>query len=185
MQDEPGLIERAKRKEAGALTTLYEAHFTRIYRYISLRVSDKPEAEDLTQQVFLKVIQSIDSYNCRGLPFSSWLFRIAHNQVIDHVRRRTRAPQSTDDVFELDQKGQTLEEKAEEKLMMETVKAGMKRLTPLQQEVISLRFAGGLSIIETAATMGKNEGAVKALQHSALDSLRRILGVQLTDERPI
>ncbi len=178
MQDEQGLIERAKRKDLEALSCLYEANFTKIYRYIYSRVSDKTEAEDLTQQVFLKVVQSIDSYNCRGLPFSSWLFRIAHNQVIDFVRKKAHDPQPTEDLSSVEQKGDTLEEKAEERVMMETVQAGMKHLTPLQQEVISLRFAAGLSIIETARTMGKNEGAIKALQHSALDSIRRILGVQ-------
>ncbi len=182
VQNEEGLIEKAKQKDLAALSRLYEANFTRIYRYVYSRVTDKTEAEDLTQQVFLKVIQSIESYNCRGLPFSSWLFRIAHNQLIDYVRKKARGPQLGEDLSSVEFKGPNPEEKAEETVMMEMVHAGMKHLTALQQEVLSLRFAGGLSIIETARVMGKNEGAIKALQHSALDSLRRVLGVSTSHE---
>lgn len=178
--EEEGLIERAKQKDVEALSCLYEANFTKIYRYVFVRVADKTEAEDLTQQVFLKVIQSIESYNWKGLPFAAWLFRIAHNQVIDYVRKRQRGPQLTEYISQMDPKDKNPEDRAEEWLMMDTVKVGLKQLTQLQQEVISLRFAAGLSIIETAKVMGKNEGAIKALQHSALENLRKILGVPVT-----
>ncbi|MBI4331269.1 MAG: sigma-70 family RNA polymerase sigma factor [Chloroflexi bacterium] len=181
--EEQGLVERARRKDLEALSRLYEANFVKIYRYIFIRVTDKTEAEDLTQQVFLRVIQSIDSYHWKGLPFSAWLFRIAHNLIIDHVRKRQRGPQFTEYVSQEDPKDRPPEDQAEEWLMMDTVKVALKQLTQLQQEVISLRFAAGLSIMETAQAMGRNEGAIKALQHSALESLRRIMGVKVNNER--
>ncbi len=183
MQNEESLVNRAKQKDLEALSCLYEAHFDRIYRYIVLRVTDRSEAEDLTQQVFLRVIQSIDSYNWKGVPFSAWLFRIARNQVIDHVRKKARGPILTQDELPADPLGNGPQEEAEQALMMEKVKTAIKDLTPLQQEVISLRFAGGLSIEETAQTMKKAQGAVKALQHSALENLRKILGVFTDDPK--
>ncbi len=185
MQNEESLIARAKQKDVEALTCLYQANFSRVYRYIYSRVTDKTEAEDLTQLVFLKVIQSIDSYSSRGAPFTAWLFRIAHNQLIDYVRKTARSPQLGEDLSTVEHHGPGPEETAEETLMMETVQAGMKHLTPLQQEVLSLRFAAGLSITETARAMAKKEGAIKALQHSALESLRKVLGVQISHDKQI
>jgi RNA polymerase sigma-70 factor (ECF subfamily) len=181
VQDDENLIKRAKQKDVEALTCLYEAHFDRIYRYIVLRVASRSEAEDLTQQVFLKAIQSISSYNWKGLPFSAWLFRIARNQVIDYIRKRSRSLHFNEQLLPEGPREAGIEEKAEEAFIVEKVKEAMKSLTALQQEVISLRFAGGLSIQETAKAMSKSEGAVKALQHSALDNLRKILGVTIND----
>lgn len=177
VQNEETIVKRAINKDIEALTNLYESHFDRVYRYIVLRITDRSEAEDLTQQVFLKVIQSIDSYNWKGLPFSAWLFRIARNQVIDYIRKKARTPEFVRDAAFPDTGERATEKQAELGLIMEKVKSAIKGLTPLQQEVISLRFAAGLSLCETAQAMNKREGAVKALQHSALDNLRNILGV--------
>lgn len=174
MQQEESLVRRAQQGEPEAFAQLYEVHFDRIYRYIVLKVRNQADAEDLTQQVFLKALESIGSYRWRGMPFSSWLFRIAHNQVVDHFRKRrkektlpldeTRA-QSTVDPTLL----------AEQRLRMEQLAVACEQLSEAQQEVISLRFAGGLSVAETAKAMGKSEGAAKVLQHEALVRLRRIL----------
>ena len=90
MQREEELVHRAQRHDAGAFGQLYEEHFDRIYRYIVLRVRNEADAEDLTQQVFLKALEHIGSYHYRGMPFASWLFRIAHNQVVDHWKKKSR-----------------------------------------------------------------------------------------------
>ena len=88
MRDEESLIRRAQQRDQMALTQLYEENFDRIYRYIVLKIGDRTEAEDMTQQVFLQALKAISSYRFKGMPFSSWLYRIAHNQVVDYLRKK-------------------------------------------------------------------------------------------------
>ena len=90
MQDEEGLVRRAQQQDTQAFAQLYEAYFDKIYRYIALRMRNETEAEDLTQQVFMKMLHSISSYKVKGVPFSSWLYRIAHNQVVDFLRQKNK-----------------------------------------------------------------------------------------------
>jgi RNA polymerase sigma-70 factor (ECF subfamily) len=174
VQDEEGLIRRAQQHDAVALTQLYEDNFDKIYRYVVLKIGDRTEAEDMTQQVFLKALQSISSYKWKGMPFSSWLYRIAHNQIVDYLRKKSRRP-----AVQLDETiaaaGDDPESRAERVVQIEEIAKATKRLTRAQQEVISLRFAGELSITEVAKAMGRSEGAVKALQHSAIAALRKVL----------
>lgn len=174
MQDEGSLVRRAQQHDAVALTQLYEENFDRIYRYVVLKIGDRTEAEDMTQQVFLKALQSISSYKFKGMPFSSWLYRIAHNQIVDYLRKKTRRP-----TVQLDESiaaaGDDPEGRAERVVQIEEIAEAAKKLTKAQQEVISLRFAGELSIAEVAKAMGRSVGAVKALQHSAIAALRKVL----------
>ena len=167
-------MRRAQQGEPEAFEQLYEAHFNKIYRYIMLRVRNQAEAEDLTQQVFLKALESLGTYDWRGVPFSSWLFRIAHNQVVDHLRRENKMRMLPLDGAEM-QSGEDPVALAERKLRLEQLAMACEQLTEAQREVISLRFAGGLSVAETAGAMGKSEGAAKVLQHDALVKLRKIL----------
>jgi len=90
VQDEENLARRAQQRDPEAFSQLYDSNFDKIYRYLALRVGNQAEAEDLTQQVFLKAWESIGSYKWQGTPFSSWLFRIAHNQLVDHIRKRSK-----------------------------------------------------------------------------------------------
>jgi len=175
VQDEAGLIRRAQQRDPVALTQIYEENFDRIYRYIVVKIGDRTEAEDMTQQVFLKVLQSISSYKWRGMPFASWLYRIAHNQIVDYLRRKSRRATVPLDDSCVGGGGGDLTRRAEQKLQIEEIAAAARRLTRAQQEVISLRFAGELSIAETARAMGRSVGAVKALQHSAIAALRLVL----------
>jgi RNA polymerase sigma-70 factor (ECF subfamily) len=172
--EEESLIRRAQQYDQQAFAQLYEEHFDKIYRYVALRVGDKAEAEDITQQVFLKALRSISSFRWKGTPFSAWLFRIAHNQVVDYLRKKTK--QATVPLVEsavsFSSDPQLL---AEQRLNVEQLIAATKRLTETQREVISLRFAGELPIAQVAKIMGKSEGAIKALQHSAIVALRRAL----------
>ena len=131
----------------------------------------------MTQQVFLKAIKSISSFRWKGVPFSAWLFRIAHNQVVDYVRKRTK--HTTVPLMEsLVEAGDNPELVAEQNMDIQRVATATQQLTKAQREVISLRFPGGLSIAETADAMGKSQGAIKALQHSAILALRQILSVE-------
>jgi RNA polymerase sigma-70 factor (ECF subfamily) len=174
VRDEESLIRRAQQRDQVALTQLYEDNFDRIYRYCAIKIGDRTEAEDMTQQVFLNAIKSLPSYKFRGMPFSSWLYRIAHNQIVDHFRKKSR--QATVPIDETiaagkDDPGQV----AEVRLQIEELALATQKLTAAQREVISLRFSADLSVAEVAKAMGKSEGAVKALQHSAIVALRRVL----------
>ncbi len=177
VQDEESLVRRAKNGDEKAFGELYEAHFNRIYRYVVVRIGDRMEAEDVTQQVFVHAISAMSSFKWQGRPFIAWLFRIAHNQVVDYLRvkkkqERQSVPLVTDClVSDVESPERTLEYN----LGIQQLAAATKRLTDAQREVISLRFAGDLPIAEVARIMGKSEGAIKALQHSAILALRKIL----------
>ena len=174
MQEEENVIRRAQKGDPVALTRLYEENFDRIFRYIVLKIGDRAEAEDMTQQVFLKAMKSISGYKYKGMPFSSWLYRIAHNQVVDYLRKKSkRITVPLDETIAAG--GIDPQRAVERKMQVEEVALATKKLTDAQQEVISLRFAAELTIAEAAKVMGKSEGAIKALQHSAIAALRRVL----------
>jgi len=179
VQREEELVRRAQKHDPAAFGQLYEEHFDRIYRYIVLRVRNRADAEDLTQQVFLRALEHIGSYRYRGMPFSSWLFRIAHNQVVDHWKKKSREKVKLLTQDEMAEAGALSDDDpadlAERKVGLEQLAEACERLSDGQREVISLRFAGGLSVAETAKVMGKREGAVKVLQHVALKKLRVML----------
>ena len=92
MQEELNLVQRARQGDQEAFARLYEAHFDKIFRYVVLKIRNQAEAEDMTQQVFVKAYESIGSYQSQGVPFTAWLFRIAHNQMVDYVRKQSRKP---------------------------------------------------------------------------------------------
>ena len=175
MQDEKNLVHKARQGDKEAFTELYESHFDKIYRYMVMKIGNKAEAEDMTQQVFIRAYESIGSYQWQGIPFSAWLFRIAHNQMVDFIRKASKKP-----TVPLDESlpivgDSNPQREVEVKLNMEQVAMAARQLTRAQREVISLRFAGGLSISEVASAMHKSEGAIKALQHSAILALRKTL----------
>jgi len=176
VQDEENLVRRAQQRDQKAFAQLYERYFDKIYRYVVLRIGNKTEAEDVTQQVFLNALQSISSFRWKGVPFSAWLFRIAHNQVVDYLRKKTRqATESLDESLVISKSDPQLV--VEQRLDIEQLMLATKQLTKAQQEVIALRFVSELSTAQVAKVMGKSEGAVKALQHSAIVALRKALSV--------
>jgi RNA polymerase sigma-70 factor, ECF subfamily len=180
VQDEESLVRRAHQRDPVALTQLYEENFDKIYRYIVLKIGDRTEAEDMTQQVFLNALQSLSSYRWQGMPFTSWLYRIAHNQVVDYYRKKSkRITVPLDESLPLPAADGDPQYAVERKVEINEVMLATKKLTSAQQEVISLRFAGELSITEIAKAMGKSEGAVKALQHSAIVALRKVLSPEM------
>jgi RNA polymerase sigma-70 factor (ECF subfamily) len=176
VQKEVSLVQRAQQGDQVALTRLYEENFDRIYRYIVIKIGDRTEAEDMTQQVFLHALQALSSYKEKGMPFASWLYRIAHNQIVDYLRKKAkRATVPLDESLPIPAAGGDPKHLVEQKITIEEIVTATKKLTAAQQEVISLRFAAELSITEVAGVMGKSEGAVKALQHSAIVALRKAL----------
>ena len=175
MQDEQSLVRRAQRKDSEALAQLYEAYFDKIFRYIAMRIRNEMEAEDMTQQVFMKMLQAISSYKNQGVPFSSWIYRIAHNLVVDYLRQQNKKATVDIEGLQIPDTGDDPQLIIEQQVDVEDLKKATQKLTQSQQEVLSLRFFGELSIAECASVMGKNEGAIKALQHSAVVALRKAL----------
>ena len=172
------LVSRAQGGQREAFGLLYEEYEGRVYRYVFARTRQVEQAEDLTQEVFVRAFDGIRSYRDRGMPFSGWLFRIAHNLVIDHYRwlAKHRSIELADvQTTSVDDPVAEVEKKAEIERILEAV----PNLTPGQREVISLRFGAGLHLAEAAAVMGKSIGAVKMLQHQAVTRLKRILETNL------
>ncbi len=176
MQDEQSLVLKAQQKDSKAFSELYEAYFDKIYRYILLKTGNQSDAEDMTQQVFLKALKSLPSYRYQEVPFSAWLYRIAHNQMVDHFRKSSRQQtcELSEDITPDDPDGGP-QQQAELKMNIECLIKSVRKLTRSQQEVIALRFSSDLPVADVARLMGKSEGAVKALQHSAVVALRKIM----------
>jgi len=173
--DEPSLIERAKRYDQKAISELYKRHVQSIYRYIYYRVGDVNVAEDLTADVFLRALEGLEGFTYRGIPFSAWLHRIAHARVTDYFRQQARRELlPLDERLVATEKG--LQAMLEARLDHEELQSAIAQLTTDQQQVIILKFVEGLSNAEVARILGKSEGAVKSLQHRALNSLQRIMG---------
>lgn len=173
------LLERAKSYDVNALAEIYDHYEARIYSYIYHRVGSQPVAQDLTSQVFLRVLEAIQHQRTWDTSFSGWLYRIAHNLVIDHYRRRGRDSQvPIDDLPMLPSHSEDPEQAAERALTAEALRLAINRLTEEQAQVVTLRFLEGLSITEVAVAMDKTEGAIKAMQYRAVTSLRRLLEFQ-------
>lgn len=173
---EEELLARAAVLDEEALAELYDRYEAKIYSYIYRRTSDQILAEDLTAQVFLKMLEAIHGEKSWHSSFSGWLYRIAHNLVIDHYRLRDRQKQvSLDEAPMMPDPGINPVRAAEIALEAEHLRSALRRLTDEQAQVISLRFLEGYSFGEIADMMDKTEGAVKALQHRAVATLRQFL----------
>ncbi|MFQ5996769.1 MAG: RNA polymerase sigma factor [Dehalococcoidales bacterium] len=182
LSDEAILIQKAKDFDREAWTQLYRQHYPRIYAYLCHKLGDIDLAEDIAAKVFLYAVEGIGSFTYRGFSLSSWLFRIAHNQAVDHFRRKAKV--KTEPLTEeLLAKSGVAQEAMEEVLVREDLNTALKNITEEQRQVVLLKFFSGLSNAEVAQIMGKPEGAVKALQHRALASLRRILEEEKNGER--
>lgn len=179
LTEEQLLVEAAQYDDA-AIGELYDRYEAKIYAYIYRRTGEQTLAEDLTGQVFLKMLEAIHNQKAWHSSFSGWLYRIAHNLVIDHYRQRDHQTQvSLDDEPTLTSPDNP-EEAAEIKLDAERLRAAIGRLTEEQAEVISLRFLEGYSINEVAEMMSKTEGSIKALQYRAVSTLRQLLQFELS-----
>jgi RNA polymerase sigma-70 factor (ECF subfamily) len=175
---EEQLLADAFHYDDAALSELYDRYDLKIYTYIYRRIGDQTLAEDLTAQVFLKMLEAIRNRKAWHSSFSGWLYRIAHNLVIDYYRQRDHHIQvSLDDEPLLPALDDNPVQTIELKLDVERLRAAVAHLTDEQAQVISLRFLEGYSINEVAEMMNKTEGSIKALQYRAVANLRQLLQI--------
>jgi RNA polymerase sigma-70 factor (ECF subfamily) len=169
-------VRRAVKGDTEAFGQIYDIYADRIYGFVKSRVRNAHDAEDITETVFLKAFEAIQSYDRRGLPFGAWLFRIARNATVDHVRRQGRTPDPVEDLeAEVGPDDTRVDEEAIAAADAEIVREAVSSLTTEQAEVITCRFLFDMDIRSTARTLDRTEGAVKALQHRALKNLARML----------
>jgi RNA polymerase sigma-70 factor (ECF subfamily) len=172
---ERDIVQRARSGDQQALAELYDLYFPRIYRYILARTGNPAEAEDVTEEVFIRVLGAISGFQWRQAPFAAWLFRIAHNQFISHTRKNGMRRQETPLAASVADQSPDPLIRVEDRLYFEQIFDVARALPQAQREVLWLRFAVGLSVNDTARALGKREGNVKVLQHKAIATLQKLL----------
>jgi len=169
------IIRRAQKGDSSAVATLYETYAQMIYRYVSYRISNISDVEDLTAEVFVKMVEGLPSYRLTGAPFEVWLYRIAAARIID-FRRRASHRQHNELLESLTDQSPLLEEQTEEQQEIETLTTALQQLSDEHQNILILRFVEKKSHEEVAAILDKSAAAVKAAQHRALTQLVELLG---------
>jgi RNA polymerase sigma-70 factor, ECF subfamily len=169
------LVDRAKQGDRDALEELYLIHFDRIYGYLHVSVGNRPDAEDLTTQTFVKMLESIGKFRWQSAPFSAWLFRIAHNLAMDHFRASKRWQPEEEVPEPPPDESTSAEAGALESIGQKSMLELIEDLSAEQRQVLILKFVFNFSNAEAATILGKSEGAIKSLQHRALVSLQKQL----------
>jgi RNA polymerase sigma-70 factor (ECF subfamily) len=172
---EKKLVERAK-EDPEAFGVLYETYVGQIYQYVFYRTGNRYDAEDLTARTFYKALANLEGYRYRGLPFSAWLYRIAHNLVANwHRDRARRVGIPLDSLAMVGDGSESAEQYAESRERAEVLREAVSRLPPDRQELLVLKYSTDLSNREIGRVMGRSEGAIKALYHRTLSALRKDL----------
>jgi RNA polymerase sigma-70 factor, ECF subfamily len=172
---EDKLIRGAKRGKTENFSTLYAHYVPSIYRFIYMKVTHREEAEDLTHEVFLSAWQNLGSYQSRGFPFSSWLYQIARNKVIDYYRlRKVKVALEDASPEQLKAEGDPAAE-LDKQFTLETVRSAIRSLSHDKQDVLLMKFMEDLPHEEIARTLAKSEGAVRLIQHRAINELKKLL----------
>lgn len=171
------LITLAQRGDTDAFGRLYERYVEQIFRYVRARVSDDRDAEDLTESVFVRSYEALENYEERGYPYSSFLYQVARNVLVDHYRRHDEN-QSLDSVEPLPGNTPDLEQKIVEQEQVGRIQEALAELPPDYQEVIRLRVMLSLPTATAAAWLDRSEGAVRVLLYRALKALREKVAEQ-------
>jgi len=175
LEGEENLIKRAKKGDKECFGRLYDHYLNRIYRFIVLKVDSKAVAEDLVHEVFLSAFENINSYASRGFPFSSWLYQIARNKVIDYYRTRKNNlsfEMVSEEHFKIED---VIEKDLNHVLELTQVREAMRSLGEIEQEVLIMRFIEDMPHKEISRALGKSEGAIRLIQHRAINNLKQIL----------
>src|SRR5579859_3041667 len=181
--DDASLVARSL-TDAEAFGALYDRYCDRIYRYVYRKLGNHEAAEDVTAEVFVKVLRAIDTYSPATASFATWLYRIAANAVVDHARAR-RVTVSLDATVDTEDLGAPVDELAISRVEADRVWHAVDRLTDAQRTAVTLRFGRDLPIAEIAGKMGRTEGAIKLLLNRALAAIRSQLGApRVAEDRP-
>jgi RNA polymerase sigma-70 factor (ECF subfamily) len=177
--DEPGawvLVKAAQEGDMVAFGDLFDRYYDVVFRYVLFRTGDRTLAEDITQETFVRALRRISSVSYQGRDIGAWFITIARNLIFDHVKSsRYRLEQTTSEIIELSPATGGPEQQVLDGATNDELLRCIHKLNPDQQECIQLRFLQGLSVAETAQIMGRNEGAVKALQHRAVRRLAQLM----------
>jgi len=174
-REERALLKASIDGDSEAFEALYLQYMEKIYRYIFFRVGDEAQAEDMTEEVFVKAWEALPKYKLGEHPFSSWLYRIAHNLLVDHYRRKNPSTISTDDLARFSDPTQLPERIVGRKQEHEALAKSIMQLDKLEQQVVLLRFVEGLSHREIGSMIGKSASASRVIQHRALKTLHALL----------
>ncbi len=175
LENEVEIIRQAQQGNPEYFGLLYDHYSAPIYRFVFLKVSNKMETEDLVHEIFLSAWKNIDDYDHLGFPFSSWLYRIARHRIIDYYRTR-KVNLAIDTVGEENfQINNPIEKQIDQELGLNKIKVALKELNEDQQTVLIMRFVEDLSYSEIAAALNKNEGAIRLIQHRAIQNLKKII----------
>jgi RNA polymerase sigma-70 factor (ECF subfamily) len=166
-------IIRAQNGDKRALSTLYDHFYEAVYRFFYYRTGNQQTAEDLTSEVFIKMMKALPGYKIQQAPFRAWLFKIARFHAIDHYRSNHKNIEAPLDERP-DQSSEPLENQIDRQLTLEKLRTALKQLPPDQRDVLIFRFLLGMPISETAATMHRSEDSVKGLQRRGLFAIRDI-----------
>ena len=174
------LVTLAQQGDGEAFGQLYDRYVDTVFRFIYFRVNDRALAEDFTSETFLRALRRIGTVNYQGRDIGAWFVTIARNIILDHMKSaRKRLEITTDDTPESKEHAPSPEAAVIDMLTSERLMAAVKQLGDEQRECVMLRFIQGFSVSETAAVMGKNDGAIKALQHRAVRKLAELVGGEL------
>lgn len=170
-EDLKGLVEKAKKGDTMALSALYESNFMSVYRYAFAKVGNKHDAEDITGNTFLRMVDNIQSFTWKEVPFRAWLIRIAHNLAMDHFRKKAQENN-------VDSRSYTyeFEDQVSDEIILKQTLSGLNELNEKHRSVLMLRFIAGLSCKETAVFMKMSEENIRTTQHRALKQLRGRFG---------
>jgi RNA polymerase sigma-70 factor (ECF subfamily) len=169
-------IQAAQGGDLDAIAALYDSHINQVYRYCLARLGNVHDAEDVSEEIFLKMLNGLPNYEWRKVPFAAWLMRIARNEVVSFVRRNGHRSHDTELPEEMVDRGNNDPAEQTERIMaLEDLRKAVALLPEAQREVIILRFASGLSVADTSRALGKNENNVKVLQHKGMQRLQLLM----------
>lgn len=169
------LIQKAQQGLTEAFGELYERYSATIFRFVCLRIGSREDAEDLTEEIFLRAWHNLPKYDERGIPFAAYLFQVARNALIDHYRKNKNPLSSIDEDINLGGEDPDPEDTVSRKIDFQDLQRVMETLPEDYKNVLTLRFLSGLSPEETANMMNRSEGAIRVLQFRALAALKRLL----------
>lgn len=171
------LVKKAKNGDQWAFGELYDALLGRVYRFVFFRVSTREDAEDITEQIFVRVFEKIGEYHERGVPFEAWVFRISRNMIIDYYRAHARTSASLDEAREMEDKRPSPEEATVTALTYDDVRQAMKKLPDAYQEIIILKFIEERDNDEISEILEKPVDQIRVLQSRALARLKQLVNV--------